>query len=82
MVIHFTVETHLWIRSILDLYYLWSKINCRTRNLLQEFIAYARNMLVPDLECFEANVQSTCYAIEVACKVQDKKIIIAYPKSH
>lgn len=41
------------------------------------FAAYARNMLVPDNECFRANVQSTYNVIEAACKLGVKKIIIA-----
>jgi nucleoside-diphosphate-sugar epimerase len=39
--------------------------------------AYARNMLVPDSECFQANVRSTYNVIEAACKLGVKKIIIA-----
>ncbi|EMF15343.1 UDP-glucose 4-epimerase [Sphaerulina musiva SO2202] len=41
------------------------------------FAAYARNMLVPDNECFKANVMSTYNVIEAACKLGVKKIIIA-----
>ncbi|SMR46521.1 unnamed protein product [Zymoseptoria tritici ST99CH_1E4] len=41
------------------------------------FAAYARNMLVPDNECFTANVASTYNVIEAACKLGVKKIIIA-----
>lgn len=41
------------------------------------FAAYARNMLVPDNECFKANVTSTYNVIEAACKLGVKKIIIA-----
>jgi nucleoside-diphosphate-sugar epimerase len=41
------------------------------------FAAYARNMLVPDNECFRANVMSTYNVIEAACKLGVKKIIIA-----
>lgn len=41
------------------------------------FAAYARNMLVPDNECFMANVQSTYNVIEAACKLGIKKIVIA-----
>jgi len=41
------------------------------------FAAYARNMLVPDNECFRTNVQSTYNIIESACKLGVKKIIIA-----
>ncbi len=41
------------------------------------FAAYARNMLVPDNECFRGNVLSTYNVIEAACKLGVKKIIIA-----
>ncbi|KAF2711147.1 NAD-dependent epimerase/dehydratase-like protein [Pleomassaria siparia CBS 279.74] len=41
------------------------------------FAAYARNMLVPDNECFKGNVTSTYNVIEAACKLGVKKIIIA-----
>jgi nucleoside-diphosphate-sugar epimerase len=41
------------------------------------FAAYARNMLVPDNECFHVNVMSTYNVIEAACKLGVKKIIIA-----
>ncbi|GAM86078.1 hypothetical protein ANO11243_040880 [Dothideomycetidae sp. 11243] len=41
------------------------------------FAAYARNMLVPDNECFRANVLSTYNVIESACKLGVRKIIIA-----
>ncbi|RDW69428.1 NAD(P)-binding protein-18 [Coleophoma cylindrospora] len=41
------------------------------------FAAYARNMLVPDSECFQANVRSTYNVIEAACKLGVKKILIA-----
>lgn len=41
------------------------------------FAAYARNLLVPDNECFQANVTSTYNVIEAACKLGVKKIIIA-----
>jgi nucleoside-diphosphate-sugar epimerase len=41
------------------------------------FGAYARNMLVPDDECFRGNVLSTYNVIEAACKLGVKKIIIA-----
>lgn len=34
-------------------------------------------MLVPDSECFQANVRSTYNVIEAACKLGVKKIIIA-----
>ena len=45
-----------------------------TRHII---IAYARNMLVPDSECFQANVRSTYNVVEAACKLGVKKIIIA-----
>ncbi len=41
------------------------------------FAAYARNMLVPDNECFKGNVLSTYNVIEAACKLGVKKVIIA-----
>lgn len=41
------------------------------------FAAYARNLLVPDSECFRGNVTSTYNVIEAACKLGIKKIIIA-----
>ncbi len=41
------------------------------------FAAYARNMLVPDNECFKGNVLSTYNVIEAACKLGIRKIIIA-----
>jgi nucleoside-diphosphate-sugar epimerase len=41
------------------------------------FAAYARNMIVPDNECFHANVMSTYNVIEAACKLGVKKIVIA-----
>jgi len=41
------------------------------------FAAYARNMLVPDNECFKGNVISTYNVIEAACKLGVRKIIIA-----
>jgi nucleoside-diphosphate-sugar epimerase len=41
------------------------------------FAAYARNMLVPDNECFRGNVTATYNVIEAACKLGVKKIIIA-----
>ncbi|KAK3216865.1 hypothetical protein GRF29_1g1245798 [Pseudopithomyces chartarum] len=41
------------------------------------FAAYARNMLVPDNECFRGNATSTYNVIEAACKLGVKKIIIA-----
>jgi nucleoside-diphosphate-sugar epimerase len=40
-------------------------------------LAYARNMLVPDSELFQANVTSTYNIIEAACKLGVKKILIA-----
>ena len=41
------------------------------------FAAYARNLLVPDNECFKGNVLSTYNVIEAACKLGIKKVIIA-----
>ncbi len=41
------------------------------------FGAYARNLLVPDNECFRANVMSTYNIIEAGSKLGVKKIIIA-----
>lgn len=41
------------------------------------FAAYARNMLVPDNECFKGNVLSTYNVVEAACKLGVKKILIA-----
>lgn len=41
------------------------------------FAAYARNMLVPDNECYAGNVRSTYNVIEAACKLGVKKVIIA-----
>ena len=41
------------------------------------FAAYARNMLVPDNECFKGNVLSTYNVIEAASKLGIKKVIIA-----
>lgn len=41
------------------------------------FAAYARNMLVPDNECYRGNVTSTYNVIEAAAKLGVKKIIIA-----
>jgi nucleoside-diphosphate-sugar epimerase len=41
------------------------------------FAAYARNMLVPDNECFSANVTATYNVIEAASKLGVKKIITA-----
>lgn len=34
-------------------------------------------MLVPDSECFQANVTSTYNVVEAACKLGVKKILIA-----
>ncbi|TVY41763.1 dTDP-D-glucose 4,6-dehydratase [Lachnellula occidentalis] len=41
------------------------------------FAAYARNMLVPDSELFQANVRATYNVVEAASKLGVKKIIIA-----
>ncbi|KAK5139778.1 hypothetical protein LTR04_003345, partial [Oleoguttula sp. CCFEE 6159] len=41
------------------------------------FAAYARNMLVPDNECFKGNVLSTYNVIEAACKLGVRKIVVA-----
>ena len=41
------------------------------------FAAYARNMLVPDSECFRGNVTATYNVIEAASKLGVKKILIA-----
>jgi nucleoside-diphosphate-sugar epimerase len=41
------------------------------------FGAYARNMLVPDNECYRANTASTYNVIEAACKLGVRKIVIA-----
>ncbi|GAO49250.1 UDP-glucose 4-epimerase [Saitoella complicata NRRL Y-17804] len=41
------------------------------------FAAYARNMLVPDNECFRGNVLSTYNIIEAAAKLGIPKVIIA-----
>ncbi|THV52316.1 hypothetical protein BGAL_0082g00050 [Botrytis galanthina] len=41
------------------------------------FAAYARNMLVPDSELFQANTRSTYNVIEAASKLGVKKVIIA-----
>ena len=38
------------------------------------FAAYARDLLVPDNECFEANIKSTYNVIEAACKLGIKKV--------
>lgn len=40
------------------------------------FAAYARNMLVPDSECFKANSTSTYNVIEAASKLGVKKVHI------
>ncbi|KAI1340701.1 UDP-glucose 4-epimerase [Xylariaceae sp. FL0016] len=41
------------------------------------FAAYARNLLVPDNECFKANATATYNIIEAASKLGVKKVIIA-----
>lgn len=41
------------------------------------FAAYARNMLVPDNECFRTNVLATYNVIEAACKLGIRKVVIA-----
>ncbi|KAL9106959.1 MAG: hypothetical protein Q9227_008082 [Pyrenula ochraceoflavens] len=41
------------------------------------FAAYARNMLVPDNECFTSNVTQTYNVVEAACKLGVPKVIIA-----
>ncbi|KAI0476395.1 UDP-glucose 4-epimerase [Xylariaceae sp. FL0804] len=41
------------------------------------FAAYARNLLVPDNECFRANVTATYNVIEAAAKLGVRKIVIA-----
>ncbi|KAF2722105.1 UDP-glucose 4-epimerase [Polychaeton citri CBS 116435] len=41
------------------------------------FAAYARNMLVPDNECFKGNVTATYNVVEAAAKLGVRKIIIA-----
>ena len=41
------------------------------------FAAYARNMIVPDNECFKGNVTATYNVLEAACKLGVKKILIA-----
>ncbi|PSN60272.1 NAD(P)-binding protein [Corynespora cassiicola Philippines] len=46
-------------------------------DVVVHFAAYARNMLVPDNECFKGNATSTYNVIEAACKLGVKKIIIA-----
>lgn len=49
----------------------------QTPDAVIHFAAYARNMLVPDSECFRGNVLSTYNVIEAACKLGIKKIVIA-----
>ncbi|KAL9094157.1 MAG: hypothetical protein Q9165_003572 [Trypethelium subeluteriae] len=49
----------------------------RAPDVVIHFAAYARNMLVPDNECFKGNVTATYNVIEAACKLGVKKIIIA-----
>lgn len=44
---------------------------------MDSYLAYARNMLVPDSELFKANVTSTYNVVEAASKLGVKKIIIA-----
>ena len=44
---------------------------------LTHCLAYARNMLVPDSELFQANVRSTYNVVEAACKLGVKKIMVA-----
>jgi len=41
------------------------------------FTAYARNILVPDNECFKGNVVSAYNVMEVAYRLSAKKIIVA-----
>ncbi len=41
------------------------------------FAAQARNLLVPDTECFKTNVLSTYNILEAACKLGIPKVIIA-----
>lgn len=62
VVIHFAGKSHCV--GILNTYWL-------------VLVAYARNMLVPDSELFQANVRSTYNVVEAACKLGVKKIIIA-----
>jgi nucleoside-diphosphate-sugar epimerase len=38
---------------------------------------FARNLIVPDSECFKTNISSTYNVIEAACKLGIRKIIIA-----
>lgn len=40
------------------------------------FAAYARNMLVPDSECFRANTISTYNVVEAASKLGVKKVVL------
>ena len=49
----------------------------QTPDAVIHFAAYARNMLVPDSECFRGNVLSTYNVIEAACKLGIKKVVIA-----
>ncbi|KAF2229916.1 UDP-glucose 4-epimerase [Viridothelium virens] len=49
----------------------------RAPDVVIHFAAYARNMLVPDNECFKGNVTATYNVIEAACKLGVKKIVIA-----
>ncbi|KAL5116675.1 hypothetical protein ACEQ8H_005424 [Pleosporales sp. CAS-2024a] len=51
--------------------------NARPPDAVIHFAAYARNMLVPDNECYRGNVTSTYNVIEAACKLGVAKIIIA-----
>ncbi|KAK4987601.1 hypothetical protein LTR66_007556 [Elasticomyces elasticus] len=51
--------------------------NASAPDVVIHFAAYARNMLVPDNECFKGNTLSTYNVIEAACKLGVKKIIIA-----
>ena len=41
------------------------------------FAAHARNLLVPDTECFKTNVLSTYNVLEAACKLGIPKVILA-----
>jgi len=43
-------------------------------DVVVHFAAYARNMLVPDNECYSGNVRSTYNVIEAACKLGVKKV--------
>ncbi|TKA76856.1 hypothetical protein B0A49_02943 [Cryomyces minteri] len=49
----------------------------RAPDVVIHFAAYARNMLVPDNECFKGNVLSTYNVIEAACKLGVRKIVVA-----